>query len=718
MEKNFVSKENFEYIQKSLINNGRKIDNKSIVMVMKDIYKNRYPNDTITTLNKKTINALILPPQKFMQNNIYLERHEPIPSNMLPFTNKQYDNDNDNNYEIPKSQILEKPPNEEETIKKFNEINKQRNDSKRIKEEIKKVENNNFNVYPMTETFINKEDNEIDPSYNINFEVHHKDMKELDNKEKKKLEENYEFHPNSIYNFPSPVVLPPKQKYSRRTYFVSIDSKDRNLELYPNPAEFLVKFNPTTNQPTSKKIIVGNVGYCFNDEILGDWEASIPLTYDNIVSIKCVSALVPLETIWTSGISPNRYYDQTVDTAGFNCSSSTPPVENNSFRAIYNNYIGINITVLDDLYVILNIKELESYSPYTGTNSIIRNAFAKLVYDTDFGITSRYVKLVTTDSEEYYNFVPTTLGKLDKFTLKLIRPEGELLSFGIDKNYIFSITESPNNVKYCKTKKATRIILDIEKTFGTKSPFCSCEEAIQGCGIKPGDLLYFYDTRPCKINYITFQNLSSTITYRDFYLIINEVLDEQMDISIFIIINDNGEPIDFNKFANSGDYLVLKFNGIDCEYKFKIISINKTRILISINPSIDLTEDMIIDKIGITQEIKRGYQTNQKYDLLYNGGIRVQTVGDSTYSTELGGFCSQYNPENYTSYSGQELPDTPNYIFFDLDFPYDSIQKCYIENYHSGDIFFIKQKCQISYTFKITVVEKDTSPLESLLVGS
>ena len=57
-------------------------------------------------------------------------------------------------------------------------------------------------------------------------------------------------------------------------------------------------------------------------------------------------------------------------------------------------------------------------------------------------------------------------------------------------------------------------------------------------------------------------------------------------------------------------------------------------------------------------------------------------------------------------------------LFFDIDYAFDNIPLTFLgDNFKPGQIFIIKQKLQISYTFKIVTLEKDYNILQSLLVG-
>lgn len=540
-----------------------------------------------------------------------------------------------------------------------------------------------------------------------------KDIVTMPPNEVQRIEDFPAYHQNDVSNTISPVILPQKPRYVKKVHFLTIDSKDRDLEIYPNPSHFQVKFGPSSDDKITKPICVkyesGNINYVVTEDIVGDHGASITREYENILYIQCLQALIPKNTIYVCGICPNRYYANDIDTEFCDPAADRIPVQDNTYRAIWNNKIGIETTVLDEPYLYLNIKELESYSPYGATNTTGRNAFAKLVYEANFGFLSSYIKMQTADVDEFYTYSPTALSKIDKFTLSLQRPEGDLFDFGHDKLFVLSFERSPILLKHCDNVNATRVSISEKLSFCKCSVKCNCKKPVESHCLRPGDLIYFYSTKPCNPSFIKFQNPIIDICYTNFQLVINNSNDTSLNITIFIIIDENTEePIDFTKFLCVGDYLVLRVDfggGNLCNEFFQVLDLNATNITICRSETFELTNDVVIHQIGFAKKNNRGIQTKNVDDLTSQFGVRVCNVGDSILD------CATYDPDDSTS----GIEGDP--LAFDIEFPYDQLERFCVENYKEGEIFFIKQKLQVSYTFKVAVLEKDYNQLESLLVG-
>lgn len=555
------------------------------------------------------------------------------------------------------------------------------------------------------------------------------------------------YNPNSVSNIISPVMFPEKPRYVKRVRYFTVDSRDRDLEIYPNPSYFQVKFAPATDDIITKSFNVKSdmydILYTIREDVSGERGASITRDYSNIYYLQCTQALVPLEAIYVCGICPNRYYNNTIDSVCEHNPSINDriiPIEQHTNKAIWNNKIGIQTTVLDVPYLLLDIEELESYSPYSGTNTANRNAFAKLVYDTNFGVLSPFIKMITSSTDEYYVYAPTALGRLDKMTLQLNNPEGNPFFFGRDKLFVEKFERSPNYLKNCPSGLdqsgnefgvfATRVYIDTSQSFCSCETRCNCNAPLKSSCLKPGDLIYFYNTRPCKPVYVMFQNKDDHISYNNFRLIVNEETTDTYNISINIIVNgmtQHEEPIDFSKFADVDNYLALLINNKD-EF-FNILEIDSTNITINKNGNVDLMTDFPISKVGYAKQNNKGFQTNVESDLISVNGVRVCAVGDATLCGEndpacIPGnpTCTMYQPDNpgptATNFISVGVEDQTNILYFDIDYPFDNLSPNILgESYKDGQIFFIKQKLQISYTFKVVSLEKDYNPIESYLVG-
>jgi predicted RNA-binding protein YlxR (DUF448 family) len=574
-------------------------------------------------------------------------------------------------------------------------------------------------------------------------------LKTMPIREQERILDDPTFHPNSVENRIPPTIYPEKPVYTKRIQYFTIDSRDRDLELYPNPSFFQVKFAPATNDivTTTASVNCGTqtIFYTIREDVSGERGASITREYDNIHYLQCTQALVPLEARYVCGICPNRYYDNSIDSV---CENTTMmikdriiPLEKNSNKAIWNNKIGIQTTVLDVPYLILNIEELESYSPYSGTNTANRNAFAKLVYDTNFGLLSPFIKMSTSEIDEYYLFSPTPLAKLDKMTLFLSTPEGEPFFFGRDKLFIEKFEQSPNFLKNCPSGPlpgggeagiyATRIFINTKQSFCNCTIDCNCKTQLKSSCLKPGDLIYFYNTKPCKPNYVSFQD-ENNVNYNEFRIVVNAEEGENVNISIFIVIDEltgKEEPIDFSKFTSVDNYLAVFLDNRDEFYQ--ILDVDGTNITVKQNGSLQLMTDIIVSKVGFAKQNNKGYQTEHRGEITYKGGVRVCSVGDSKLCPEgdpdcdpnSGTYpdCSEYLPNDAGSSVGftpigQEDPTAELYL--DIDFPFDNLPQQFLDDhYKDGQVFLIKQKLQISYTFKVVTLEKDYLPIEARIVG-
>lgn len=118
----------------------------------------------------------------------------------------------------------------------------------------------------------------------------------------------------------SPPKIPQKQK---KEYFVSIDSRDRNLNLWPKPNHYSIDFGGVHNNLTQ----LTTDGY-------------VNRTFKNIESIELISVIVP-------------------------------------------KYGSGNVHINNYPYLLLNVDELPGI--YEGSNENVSNAFAKLRFQTDLG---------------------------------------------------------------------------------------------------------------------------------------------------------------------------------------------------------------------------------------------------------------------------------------------------------------------------------------------
>ena len=518
------------------------------------------------------------------------------------------------------------------------------------------------------------------------------------------------------------VILPIKNKLIDHTFFVTIDSHNRDLEIYPDPCNFQVKFAPASNSIEVGSLIDNNNNILYKAKTiyLGYQGATIDRTYNNIVEILCVNLSAPLTPVCKEDHSLNT------------------------------------VSILHEPYLFLAIDELEG--PYEGTNTVSSNAFAKLVPDpmalsmNYYTGGQQFINMRSVDPAETHKYIPTNLGTIDKMTLSLYKKNGTRYFAGIDKLFVKQFQKgTQSNVGICNTNYyLTKIIINPRDC--SYNQFCNNNFKIENkmgelffTTISKGDILYFYDTTPNEAHIISFENSVRLYTMRNYNYVKNQPLtsslskdsaktgvkitDTQMKLttdcslsSKCIAISAKIEPatdlteyeceykiemglplcedkstkkfIDFEKiFSNIAKdyYIALSYTSKKMNYInnvfLKVMCINpknKNELIIEELPSFDEKEEYEIVKFGFSFRNNRGEQSDNKSSLFYKGGIRVLKAED-------------------------------NGLSFEINYPYKMLPK-YIKDSTNNDIFLIQDKLQFSYTFRITEKVKDTTQIESRFV--
>jgi len=469
------------------------------------------------------------------------------------------------------------------------------------------------------------------------------------------------------------IVQEPTFKLLEYTEYVIVDSADRDLELWPNPTQFQIKFAPPSSnllfnnyydeQGTlilrEKNIVYGSTN-----------SADIDKTFDNIKSISCLSSTVPV----------------------------------NNVNIASNNNSTSYLNIFQEPYLFLEVPELRG--PYRSLNKVSRNAFSKLkIYYSDytsiydFGSPSNvsYFTTLQTIKEESFIYQNTTLGKIDKMTLSLTNKNGNLYNVGIDKLYVESIRKGNLiNSGYCGEQFYSTIIKVQQENY-EYSKYCSLYYKNGNCNylnsipLLSGDYLQFYSIYPnddqivyleeyIKVNDINKDEANNIITFKIGYSKDNEIIN----VNFKYLIPDLNE-LNLNQY-----YLIIYDKSENKTYYLKVVSVNNDNIsvkYVNLPDYLDYTNSV---KIGISKGNLRG---NINYDS-YNYSL-----------FDYGGFYA-LSSENENSFE------------VEINFPYEKLPP-YLKNmeyYNPGDIFFIQKKLQISYTFAVTYYEKDyTSNLKSLL---
>jgi hypothetical protein len=156
-------------------------------------------------------------------------------------------------------------------------------------------------------------------------------------------------------------------KLIEKYFIIAIDSKDRNMEKYPNPNEFSISFGYNDNifsNENSKK----EVGF-------------IHKKLNNIKYVKLVSLVLPYKT--NEGDSIDNYP-----------------------------------------YLLLDIDEIGS--KYEGTNRHLDNTFARIILDKKVGKWCTFSGDVNHEFIKYFN----PMIEISKFTIRIKKPDGTLFNFG------------------------------------------------------------------------------------------------------------------------------------------------------------------------------------------------------------------------------------------------------------------------------------------------
>ena len=488
-----------------------------------------------------------------------------------------------------------------------------------------------------------------------------------------KIEQDSKIFSNVQTSNANILLKEPDYQQILKTDSIVIDSRFRNLELFPNQCEFIIKFNPNDNNfifktykdanditlIRQKKIVIGN----YSDNDIGE-------TFDNIEKVVCKAVTVPTHSYEYVGI-----IDNTISTDDF------------------------GLTLFKDSYLLLEIPELRS--PYRGGTKQIKNSYAMLRIDhgsnlQNLNLSSNFANLVVSDETMIYK--PVTLGKLDKFTLKLNNKNGRIYNFGIDKLYIQNFTKG--ELKYLGScgKKAYSTKFEIQRTNDEYTKYCKTYYNLEGCDVisdnplQIRDLLYFYKTIPnedesvffeknVKVNQVKFNG-----KYTEIKLIYND--DEKDYFVNFLDLFKSFMTITENY---SDYYLVIIENGI--KYNFKVLDVDETFISVENFTNFPNFLDLDILIVGLTKANKSGIFDENIDSLFSNNGFNVISIKNTN--------------------------DTKNNLgkfIVEIDYPYANLPYSIKNNlFNKDDLFFIQDKKQISYVFSITYHVKDYNQLDSYL---
>ena len=669
-------------------------NNENIIDYPKPSFNNNSGiNDHTEKLKKER--ELIYP--KAEEINFSLDNKEDIKTNTMDLYNDlltSYNNQVSNlsNFEMNQQNLNENINQKLNTIELNNDLNNLNN----LNEVNKLTPINGLNNI---ETFTNSnstKNNQNNMNNNTNMNYHDEDniynfqsflqqnTNEI-NKDKKnetvispKIEMNYNSPNNSNLDFSSnklnsQKVLSKEPNFEQiiKTDYIVVDSRFRDFNLYPNPCSFVVKFAPNDNNfifstysendiliIQEKHIVIGNQST--ND---------ISETFDNVYSVYLDNVITPVHSY---EFSANNFNNE--------------------------NSEELTLTIYKDSYLLLNIPELRS--PYRGGNSLFKNAFAVLRVDQGSSLvgvsfSSNFTNLIT--PREIMVYEPTTLGKLDKFSISLNNKNGKLYNFGFDKLYINNFSKGNlNYIGICGNKEYTTKF-EINRRHPEYTKICKNYYNVNDCFIINNnslyirDLIYFYYVVPNENEMVFFEeNIKIDIFKKNkdgikislSYKLDNKKINVNI-INMFSSFKTINEEINNYYFIIiiNGDKYYLNINTIDEEF----IYINNYSNLPIFNKN--------NVKFGLSKGNKSGSNSNNIDSLFYLCGFNVIGV-ENTYD------------EN----------NNVDKFIIEVNYPFNNLPNFIKENnFSNDDLFIIQDKKQISYGFTIKYKIKDYVKLDSFL---
>jgi hypothetical protein len=507
-----------------------------------------------------------------------------------------------------------------------------------------------------------------------NFFVKNDESKIADDNKKKAEQElilmNQQSN-NAVLNYS--LIPPEKLNYQTRKYFISVDSLQRDLEAYPLPTNFQVRFEQPGTEVEVPSFLNSDGVVIYGPPVVyqnvGGKGAKLENIYQNIVELKCLDAQIPLDRGYVGGLAPYDFNGPKIDENKLvpNAFPSYP------YGPVWKENYGISVDVLDEPYFFLVVDEIDG--AYDGTTLASRRALAKLNYDKMYGVTRKFVNLKTSTLEGK-TFYPSTWAKLSQMTLQLVTRFNQLLDVGVDKVYIKSI-EQGEEVKpgfFCPLKPGQHLtkirIIENDPSYG---------QEICGVGLSPGDRLIFYSIFNCnplasatKLNenvYISFAKYPSIYFYM-VYDAQNEKKEKKIDVTPFLKVGDM--VIINNKYIL--DIEAIDGSGLNVRVKSRMG---------------DFDPNVTVVSKGFVNVNKRGSNEIDSCSFLIPSGIRV----------------------------GGRLDDP---LEFQLLYPFEDIPS-YLKSppwgfYRAYEAFYIHAKKQISYTFEVTQMEQNMERLDSRII--
>ena len=534
-----------------------------------------------------------------------------------------------------------------------------------------------------------------------------------------------------------PLIQPRETNYIKRVQLLTIDSIDRDLELYPNSTNFRVQFSAESDslKHINTYINVGGERRLFYSGAIaeeGIRAAPVLKTYKNIHSIRLILLSMP-----------------------------------NTCNGIYN--------FRDEPYLLVNIEELDN--TYDGTNLANNKTFAKVhqTQNTIDGYGSRFTQKKFSQLEPYERspklYTPSPLAALNSMTLNISTNRNDEYSVGNDKLDILSVREialanTACMEASCSTGSLLQMLVRLERRQGMNETDMILE-AIND------ETIYFYTTNTCYSNqWLNFDILSGDVTS------LMETSGSNYKLSINNNLNGGSTPLMISSLIDKQQVMKITVAGSVGYYRFtgvvfpdqsielramsggatgtveniQISAINKKgissndcccinyrngfKILPMATDGINSCENdqnknpVIFNNNEINMRtVAGGWQTDGSFSYNFYGNLAANCCGSNTdlWADTLAETSKFTFPGSTTDWNG--LDSVVELVNYNIENNDKCIEKYYyqtftmikpknfdVTNFEAGDVFLVRKRKQLSYTFEITTIEQDRQLINSKIV--
>ena len=416
---------------------------------------------------------------------INLERNQNVTINQKPIDFKIVSNDN---FQSPNDLFSKENNNREKEFLKFQKLQEDQNNY----EEVNNVINENNNNILLNKTINEKENFNQEIFYDKNENMNETNISELENRlellanirtnnnnntnynnldlykmEEVIKEENKKII-NNNYHSQESIIHNTNLEILEKINYVIIESIDRFVEKTNiknnNRYNFRVLFSPAIKEEQQYPMFKNNPTILATKEEsnegkrgkqnINGWFDNNGIEYPPYDSNKNYGEIVCYENITFSGTNNLYIENRLKNISEIKLINMIIPYENLHHYANIDKSNARDIIALKEPYLLLHIEEINGI--YNSTSNLINSCFCKLIIDEihnikinnndelcdEFGGNIVFIPSINNISKKYY---PAPLASLNSLTIKILRPNGELVSSNKDFNNIKSIKyESPS----------------------------------------------------------------------------------------------------------------------------------------------------------------------------------------------------------------------------------------------------------------------------------